>query len=196
MIILRRRLSWWSFALLGALAACGGGSSPKDPGSGGQSGAAGGQSGAAGGQSGAAGGQSGAGGGCASQGQNCSARSCCAGLICAGTTCQPPVSDRNMKRDFAPVDRDGVLEALSALPISTWRYQTEQPGARHIGPMAQDFKATFNVGSSDRTILQVDGDGVALAAIQALRERVVQLEKRNAELARQVAALRARRSSP
>ena len=34
--------------------------------------------------------------------------------------------------------------------------------------MAQDFKQTFNVGGSDKTIFQVDADGVTFAAIQAL----------------------------
>jgi hypothetical protein len=31
------------------------------------------------------------------------------------------VSDRNMKRDFAPVNDDQVLKAVDALPITSWR---------------------------------------------------------------------------
>jgi hypothetical protein len=103
------------------------------------------------------------------------------------------VSDRNLKRDIDPVDPDRVLEALSSLPISTWRYKTdaEVSGARHIGPMAQDFQSTFHVGSSDKLIQQVDADGVALAAIQALHREVQRLDRENRDLSDQLSALRA-----
>jgi hypothetical protein len=104
------------------------------------------------------------------------------------------VSDRNAKRDFAPADRDEILAALARLPISTWSYKAEEPAARHIGPMAQDFLATFHVGSSDKAIAQVDADGVALAALQALDERVRRLAEENAALRRDLAAVRARLS--
>jgi cell division protein FtsB len=48
--------------------------------------------------------------------------------------------------------------------------------------MAQDFQAAFGLGASDRTILQVDGDGVALAAIQALTRKFENLAAENAQL--------------
>lgn len=38
--------------------------------------------------------------------------------------------------------------------------------------MAQDFKAAFGLGESDRTITTIDMDGVTLAAIQGLHELV------------------------
>jgi hypothetical protein len=96
------------------------------------------------------------------------------------------VSDRDAKRDFSPVSADEILESVSKLPISTWSYKAEQPSARHIGPMAQDFMASFHVGSSDKVIYQVDGDGVALAAIQALNHKITKLERDNARLSRRV----------
>jgi hypothetical protein len=96
-----------------------------------------------------------------------------------------------MKRDFAPVDKEAILDELARLPILTWSYKTEDTKARHIGPTAQDFMATFGVGSSDKTILQVDGDGVALAAIQALHAEVRHLQRENAALSTEVARLRA-----
>jgi hypothetical protein len=164
----------------------------------------GGQAGA-GGAAGGVGGAGGNGGACAAQGDSCaSGQTCCAGLTCCagvpvpagqeycGATC--PRSDRNIKQDFAPVDREAVLEALGGLPIQSWSYKAEDPAARHIGPMAQDFMATFHVGSSDKTILQVDADGVALAALQALTERVKKLERRNAALERELQELRAQRA--
>ena len=83
-----------------------------------------------------------------------------------------------------------VLDSLSKLPISTWSYTTEPSGARHIGPMAQDFMESFHVGSSDKMIYQVDADGVSFAAIQALNRQVKHLEKQNEQLSAELAALR------
>jgi hypothetical protein len=47
--------------------------------------------------------------------------------------------------------------------------------------MAQDFKAAFDLGDSDKTYSAIDAHGVTFAAIQALRER---LEEQNARLER------------
>jgi hypothetical protein len=103
-----------------------------------------------------------------------------AGNEYCGNVC--PKSDQNIKRDFLSVDPNRILDQLSHLPIGTWSYRTEGSTERHIGPMAQDFMAAFQVGSSDRTILQVDADGVAFAAIQALNARLEALEERNRQL--------------
>ena len=89
-------------------------------------------------------------------GQSCSDTDhCCVPLVCAGGCTMAP-SDRNLKRDFAPVDGDQILDSLAALPITTWRYKTESGEARHIGPMAQDFKAQFGVGTDDKHIFQAE----------------------------------------
>ena len=80
-------------------------------------------------------------------------------------------SDRNAKQDFKPVNVREVLEKVVGLPISEWRYKT-QSDARHIGPMAQDFHAAFAVGRDEKHITSVDADGVALAAIQGLNEKL------------------------
>ena len=79
--------------------------------------------------------------------------------------------------------RDG--ERFS-LPITTWSYIDDPDRARHMGPMAQDFAAAFGLGASDRTIFQIDADGVQLAAIQALYERVRALEAQNRALLQEV----------
>jgi hypothetical protein len=98
-------------------------------------------------------------------------------------------SDRNLKRDILPVDKEAVLESVSRLPISTWAYKTDSPDVRHLGPMAQDFRAAFGLGDTDRGYYSVDAHGVALASIQALYElakeqsrHIEQLERDNAEL--------------
>jgi hypothetical protein len=80
-------------------------------------------------------------------------------------------SDRNMKRDFTPVNSSEVLDRVAALPISTWSYIADD-GVRHLGPMAQDFYSAFSVGMDDKHISMVDADGVALAAIQGLNQKL------------------------
>ena len=124
------------------------------------------------------------------QGQICSTSAgCCVPLVCLGSCTMAP-SDRNLKRDLAPVNGDQILDSLAELPIMTWRYKAESPSARHIGPMAQDFKAKFDVGSDDKFIMHVDADGVALAAIKTLNDRVNRLARENVELRREIAKLR------
>jgi hypothetical protein len=71
-----------------------------------------------------------------------------------------------------PVDIHDVLERLAALPISTWSYLWDNGEIRHMGPMAQDFYAAFSLGADQTRIEIADGQGVALAAIQALNELV------------------------
>jgi hypothetical protein len=44
------------------------------------------------------------------------------------------------------------------------------------------FKAAFNVGESDTGITTVDADGVALAAIQGLNQKVEALRAENTDL--------------
>jgi hypothetical protein len=87
------------------------------------------------------------------------------------------LSDRNAKTDIAPLNDAAVLAKVAALPISTWRYKTEA-GARHVGPMAQDFYAAFGVGEDDRHITSIYEDGVALAAIKALHAENAALRRR------------------
>jgi hypothetical protein len=55
--------------------------------------------------------------------------------------------------------------------------------------MAQDFAATFGVGVDDRHIHPLDGQGVALAAIQGLIAELDALREENARLAARVAAI-------
>ena len=94
-------------------------------------------------------------------------------------------SDRNAKENFAPVSPQEILNKVAALPISTWNFKTMNDG-RHMGPTAQDFHAAFGLGGGDTTITSIDPDGVALAAIQGLNEKVEtrsqKLEAENAEL--------------
>ena len=99
------------------------------------------------------------------------------------------MSDRNRKKNIAPADTEAILKKVSALPISTWTYLDEPSGVRHLGPMAQDFHASFGLGDDDRTYHSVDAHGVALAAIQGLEHLVKQQEQRIERLERENRAL-------
>jgi trimeric autotransporter adhesin len=94
-------------------------------------------------------------------------------------------SDRNVKEDFADVDSSTVLEKVVRLPIQTWVYKND-PATKHLGPVAQDFYAAFGVGPDDKHIATVDADGVALAAIQGLNQKLMEqgaiLKSREAEI--------------
>ena len=59
------------------------------------------------------------------------------------------------------------------MPIYAWQPK-DGPNAndRHIGPMAQDFYATFGLGHTDTAIGLQDEAGVALAAIRDLHRIV------------------------
>jgi len=92
-----------------------------------------------------------------------------ASLICGGAWTNS--SDRAAKTAVQQLDSRGILAKVIALPISEWSYKLER-GARHIGPMAQDFHAAFGLGSDDTSISTIDADGVALAAIQGLNAKL------------------------
>jgi hypothetical protein len=141
---------------------------------------------------------------CSNQGQSCAnGETCCGNLDCCQGVPVPegqefcsmmcPISDKNLKFGFQSVDSQWVLEQVVDLPISTWSYKSGKDGnARHIGPMAQDFHAAFNVGASDRYIFQIDADGVSFAAIQALNSKVEELEAENQQLRSTLRDLEAR----
>jgi hypothetical protein len=80
-------------------------------------------------------------------------------------------SSRTFKEDLRRVKPSDVLEAVSKMPIYRWRYKLSDEGD-HMGPVAEDFYDSFELGNDERYIAGVDGDGVALAAIQGLYELV------------------------
>ena len=68
----------------------------------------------------------------------------------------------------------------------TYKSSTE---GTHIGPMAEDFKDAFGMAGDGKSIGTVDADGVALAAIQGLNQK---LESENAELRLRLEAIEAK----
>lgn len=93
------------------------------------------------------------------------------------------LSDRAAKTNVIAADGRQILERLTAIPIATWNYKSQDSSIRHMGPMAQDFAAAFGVGEDDQHITTVDADGVALAAIQGLNEKFEDaLKQKDAEV--------------
>ena len=148
--------------------------------------------GSSGGSSGASSGGS-SGGVCSQESESCAnGELCCANLeCCAGIPVPPgkefcsdmcPISDRNAKTDLRAVDPQEVLRKVAELDITTWRYKKDAPEVRHLGPMAQDFKAAFGLGDTDRMIFPLDATGVSMAAIQALHQRLGAAEAENDDL--------------
>ena len=112
-------------------------------------------------------------------------------------------SDHNAKEEFQPVDTAAVLDKVAALPSQEWSYKADEARSRHLGPMAQDFRAAFGLGADDKHIATVDADGVALAAIQGLNQKleqdtqqkaaeIAELKRLNAELLKRLAAIEQR----
>jgi hypothetical protein len=102
--------------------------------------------------------------------------------------------DINAKDNFSCVSARGILERLAGMQIREWNYKTDPISVRHIGPTSQDFQAAFELNGDDETnISSVDAQGVALAAIQGLNEKLntenAQLRTSLANLERRLAAL-------
>jgi hypothetical protein len=101
-----------------------------------------------------------------------------------------PNSDVNAKTDFAPVNVAEILERVATLSLHQWRFKDEPDGVKHIGPMAQDFRAAFGLGEIPTAIATVDADGVALAAIQGLNQKLDQKSAEITELKQSISELK------
>jgi hypothetical protein len=108
-------------------------------------------------------------------------------------------SSRMLKENFNAVDGEEVLTRMRSIPVSQWNYISEGRQVRHLGPVAEDFRAGFSLGINDSGIGLLDIDGVNFAGVKALEartrsqaERITQLEGQVAELRQLVQALLAR----
>ncbi|MFN3975432.1 MAG: tail fiber domain-containing protein, partial [Dehalococcoidia bacterium] len=92
------------------------------------------------------------------------------------------LSDRAVKENLTPVDVEDVLVRLLGVPIYRYNLKSQGASIQHMGAVAQGFYAAFGLGKGERYIGGADVDGVLMAAVQALAQR---LQERDAELARQ-----------
>ncbi|HXB11296.1 MAG TPA: tail fiber domain-containing protein, partial [Bacteroidia bacterium] len=67
-------------------------------------------------------------------------------------------SDRNLKEDFSTLDSKDVLSRINKLSITKWKYKGTSE--YHVGPMAQDFYSSFNLGTDNTHISTIDPAGV------------------------------------
>lgn len=102
--------------------------------------------------------------------------------LATGSGSWSTLSDSTKKENLVEVNYSEILDKISRMKVYSWNYKTQDPGIRHIGPTAQEFFRTFNVGEDSKTISTVDFDGINLAGIKALKERNALLEKRTSEL--------------
>jgi len=99
--------------------------------------------------------------------------------LAPGATSWATLSDRNAKKDFAPVDTGAVLAKLAKVPVEQWRYKWEVDNdTPNLGPMAQDFIHAFYPGRNDKSITTLEFDGVELAAIQGLNQKLNEKDAR------------------
>lgn len=88
------------------------------------------------------------------------------------------LSDRNVKRDIKPIDKDQALDAIRKIEVSRWKYNGDD--REHIGPMAQDFGEHVH-GDPDATEISViDAIGTLTASVQALADRIDRMENAHA----------------
>ncbi|PGL92409.1 hypothetical protein CN943_21915 [Bacillus thuringiensis] len=101
--------------------------------------------------------------------------------------------DKNVKENFSNVNTLQILDKLTSMPIQSWNYKEDTSDERHIGPTAQDFHATFGLnGEDDMHVSSIDLQGIALAAIQGLNEKLM---AENAQLHASLANMESRLST-
>ncbi len=99
-------------------------------------------------------------------------------------------SDRDAKENFVAADGMDILRRLVAMPLFSWTFKGADPAIRSLGPTAQDFYAAFGLGRNDKSIANVNLDGVALAAIQGLNAKLEDQATTISEQQREIAELR------
>ena len=90
-------------------------------------------------------------------------------------------SSRAVKHGFTSVDDNDVLDRVSKLDVTRWRYNNDRTGAEHLGPMAEDFHAAFGLGPDPAHIAATDIASVAVVSVKALQQKV---KDQQAEIAR------------
>lgn len=94
--------------------------------------------------------------------------------------------------DAQTADSQRILDQIAQLDIQTYRFAQQPTTDHHLGPAAEQWHDLFGLGAPDGKVLDSDLNGVALAAIQALLERVKTQQAMLDEQARRIDALEAR----
>ena len=91
-------------------------------------------------------------------------------------------SSRDFKEDFEELNGEEILNKIDNLSVTKWKYKGTNE--THIGPIAEEFKAQFNLGvkEDDKHISTIDASGIALKAIQMLRKENNILKQKNLDI--------------
>jgi len=103
-------------------------------------------------------------------------------------------SSRSLKENFVPVDNRMILQRVVDMPLTEWNAKTA-PDQRHIGPVAEEWWATFGLGSDDKHVSLTDVGGVALAAIKGLNQVVSEKDSVISRLEQTVGTLQQQNSA-
>ncbi len=110
----------------------------------------------------------------------------------ATSGCLTIFSSRALKDIEATVDTDVVLEKLSSLEMTRWRYKADESGSIvHMGVMAEDFHKAFGLnGNTTDKIAMVDAVGVSMASIQALNNQLKEKDREIAKIHSELSSLK------
>jgi len=108
-------------------------------------------------------------------------------------------SSREYKENFTPLDGETVLDKISELPVESWNYKGTDE--RHIGPVAEDFVAAFDVGPTrvtdgqrdNKYLASKDVAGVALVGVQELVKENKKLKELIFQLQQDIEELKAKK---
>jgi hypothetical protein len=93
-----------------------------------------------------------------------------------------PGSSRATKNNINLINGESILKLIANLDIYSWSYIKDAGKVTHIGPMAEEFFETFNVGVDNKHISPTDTSGISLAAIKALMDKVDSQNRKIIEL--------------
>jgi len=94
------------------------------------------------------------------------------------------ISDRNKKKHIQLLQPLSFAPQFESINVFSWMYKGQND--LHIGPMAQDFYSTFNVGEKPYYINMIDSDGVTFLGIKMLNEQIDELpQEREVEVVEQ-----------
>ncbi len=96
-------------------------------------------------------------------------------MLASGSGSWSIVSDSSKKENFESINFENILNGINKLHIKSWNYKSQSDKIRHIGPMAQEFNKQFKFGNNPKMIETADMDGVILAGIKAINNRVLKL---------------------
>ncbi len=86
------------------------------------------------------------------------------------------LSDSTKKDNITPIEPLEFINKIDDIEVFRWSYKSQNQSIKHIGPMAQDFHQTFEVGLDSTSINSGDFDGINLLLLKGLKEKVELIE--------------------